>query len=76
MNIDEIKLIQEVHQAVLGIPHTDNNGLCGEIKAIKLQLEDLNGQVARNTVFRKVGTWLSAAISTSLILLLVKLLAE
>jgi len=76
MNPEEARQLQEVHQAVLGVPHTDNKGLCGEIKAIKLQLGDLNGQVTRNTVFRKIGTWLSGAITITLIGLLAKLLGE
>lgn len=33
-------LIREVHQAVLGIPNTEDKGLVGDIKEIKTHLED------------------------------------
>ncbi len=33
-------LLKETHQAVLGIKGTDDNGMAGDIKEIKLHLED------------------------------------
>ena len=67
------KLLFQVHQAVLGVPNTDDNGLRGDIKEIKKHLRELNGQVRTNTVFRKICTWLSAAIVAGLISLAVRL---
>ncbi len=39
-------LISEVHQAVLGIPNTEDNGLVGDIKEIKAELKSVNKRVA------------------------------
>lgn len=42
------KLAQETHQALLGIPGTDDKGLVGDVKEIKTQLNSLNGRVRKN----------------------------
>ncbi|KKL98834.1 hypothetical protein LCGC14_1820460 [marine sediment metagenome] len=34
------KIAQETHQALLGIPGTEDKGLVGDVKEIKLHLED------------------------------------
>jgi len=45
-----------------------------ELKSINEHLSLLNGQVQTNTLFRKIGTWISCAIVIGLISIAVKLL--
>lgn len=52
------QMIQETHQTVtqlntvlLGVPNTDDRGLCGEVKDVKLVVSDLgksHGKLKRN----------------------------
>jgi len=44
------ELTREVHQAVLGIPDTDDNGLVGVVKEIREYLIIQNGNIAKNRV--------------------------
>ncbi|KKL05276.1 hypothetical protein LCGC14_2607660 [marine sediment metagenome] len=44
------ELIQEVHQAVLGVEGTDDKGLVGDLKELKTDVKAQNGRVGRNTL--------------------------
>lgn len=48
------KLINELHQAVLGVPGTDDTGMVGDIKEVKKYQRDQNGKVMKNTIYRKI----------------------
>lgn len=75
VEITEPEMIRQLHQAVMGLKdNPSDNGIIGDIREIKNHLATLNGQVARNTMFRKLGTWLTCALVISLLGLLVKLL--
>ena len=66
------QMLQEVYQAVIGIPNNpDENGIIGDVREIKVHLQTLNGQVARNTMFRKIGTWVSTTMVGAIITLAV-----
>jgi len=39
---------REIHQAVFGVPHSEEKGLCGDISEIKELLKTQNGQVQTN----------------------------
>ncbi len=67
------ELFRQTHQALLGVPGTDEKGMAGDIKEIKTRLKILNGQVSLNTLYRKIGTGVSVIVLTALIGLLVKL---
>ena len=41
-------LIREVHQAVLGIPGTEDNGLVGDLKEIKDLVREQNKRIRKN----------------------------
>lgn len=49
------RLTQETHQAVVGIPGTDDKGLVGDFKDMKDDIRRLNGKVRRNEVRSKVN---------------------
>ena len=74
---DEIKRLTQIterlYTCVVGIENTDDNGMAGDVTDILDHLKELNGQVNRNTTFRKIGTWLSGAMVMALLSLLVKL---
>ena len=63
----------QILTALVGIPGTEETGLVGKVNKIEAHLELLNGQVKTNTIFRKIGTWVSASIVLSIIGVLVKL---
>lgn len=44
------QLTQEVHQAVLGVPGTEDSGLVGDMKELKYDVKKQNGRVRLNTV--------------------------
>jgi len=43
------QLIQEVHQGIYGVPHTEERGVLGDIKDIKTAIKEQNGRVRRNS---------------------------
>ncbi len=48
--LERDQMLQEVHQAVLGVKDSDDNGLVGDLKEVKTALKELNGRVRLNTV--------------------------
>lgn len=44
-----VSTVQEVHQAVLGVPGTEDKGLVGDIKEVKGDVKNQNGRVRRNS---------------------------
>ena len=48
------KLINELHQAVLGVPGTEDGGMAGDIKKIKDDQKENFIATTKNTVWRKV----------------------
>ena len=40
------KLAQESHQALLGIPGTEDNGLVGDVKEMKADIKQINSRVS------------------------------
>jgi len=67
------ELVTKLYTCSMGIENTDDNGMAGDVKDIKVHLKALNGQVDRNTTFRKIGTWVSCAIVIALLSLMVKI---
>lgn len=43
------EMIKELHTVVLGIPNTDEGGLIGDVKEMKVLIQTTNGCVRRNT---------------------------
>ena len=69
------RLLYEVHQGLFGVAgNPDDNGMFGKIAQMERHQRELNGQVRINTVFRKIGTWLTAAIFVGLISLAVQIM--
>jgi len=70
----EKQMIYEVYQAVVGIDRNpEDNGILGDVKDIKAHLVKLNDQVGKNTMFRKIGTWLTGIMIVALVNILIKL---
>jgi len=46
-------ILVRLETAMLGVKDTDEKGIAGDVKEIKTHLQILNGQVGRNTIFRK-----------------------
>ena len=63
-------LIQEIHQGMYGVPHTDEKGVGGDIKEIKLYLKDHEGRIHRIETVTNVIKWVITpfilAIATAL----------
>ncbi len=68
-NEDVYREIIEVKTVLIGISGSPDGGLVKKVDNIEMHLKDLNGQVKTNTTFRKVGTWISGAIFTGMIVL-------
>jgi len=68
--------VTRLETVVIGIPDTDDRGMAGEIKEINKHLAELNGQVKINTIFRRIGTWVSCAIFLALLGIVVRLVME
>lgn len=69
--------IDALYQAVVGMEENpDDNGMIGDVAEIKKHLKELNGQVRTNTTFRKIGTWVSGAIFTGIIALVIAILTD
>jgi len=63
-----------LYQAVVGIPdNPSENGVLGEVREVKSLLNDLNGRVRTNTVWRKAHTWAIGLVGSALVALLTKL---
>jgi len=43
------RLIQETHQGMFGVPGTDDKGLVGDVKGIKMDIREQNGRVRKNS---------------------------
>jgi len=69
----EPQKVDQILTVLVGLPGTQETGLVGDVKDIVKHLERLNGQVKTNTVYRKIGTAVSAMFLVSIIGLLVKL---
>jgi len=65
--------VTRLETVVIGVPETDDRGMAGAIKEIKEHLSELNGQVRTNTIFRRIGTWVSCAIFLALLGIVVRL---
>jgi len=62
------KKLDKLHQVIIGVSdNSKDNGMIGDVAEILEHLKTLNGQVATNTLFRKIGTWISCATVTALI---------
>ena len=71
------QMIAELHQVVIGIPENpQENGMVGKMEDIDKHLRQLNGQVGTNTLFRKVGTWITCAMVTAILTLIVALFVK
>ena len=68
------QILLEIYHVVVGIPENPyDNGIVGDITEMKNLFKDLNGQVAKNTMFRKIGTWITGALVLAILSLLVTL---
>jgi len=59
------KMIQEVHQAVLGIENTEDNGLVGDFKELKEAVRESNGK--RQKLSKKVNLMIGVLIGCGLL---------
>jgi len=66
--------VNTIKTVVVGVPGTDDRGMAGSIKVVEAHLEQLNGQVKQNTMFRKIGTWVTSSIFIAIVWILVKTL--
>ena len=65
------ELLLETWQAMYGVPGTEEKGMVGDVKIIIGHLSTLNGQVGRNTTWRKI---IAGAGGTALLLIISVLL--
>ncbi|KKN76890.1 hypothetical protein LCGC14_0365410 [marine sediment metagenome] len=56
------KLAQETHQALLGIPGTEDKGLVGDVKEMKSEMKKMNSKVQGNTIRSKVNQAIIAIV--------------
>lgn len=47
------EMIAELHTVTMGVPDTEETGIVGDVKEIKLELRQINGCVKTNTTWRK-----------------------
>lgn len=59
------KLLQEVHQAVLGVPDTEDNGLVGDFKELKEAVKESNGR--QRKLSKKVNTMIGVLVGCGLL---------
>ncbi len=50
-----VGMLHELHQAVIGIPDSDERGLIGDVKEIRKDLKSFNGRLHANEVRSKVN---------------------
>ena len=62
------KLINELHQAVLGVPGTDDTGMAGDIKEMRDDQREQNGRILRNTIYRKITVGIGGMLALAFIL--------
>ena len=58
------QMIQELYTVILGVPNTDEVGMAGRCKRIEAHLAELNGDVKRNTTWRKAFVWAMGLMAT------------
>ena len=51
------QMIQEIYTVMLGVPGTDDRGLVGDCREIKVELKQQNGDIKKNTTWRKAFCW-------------------
>ena len=61
------ELLVELKTAMLGVRNTEDNGMVGDIKEIKAHLTIINGDVNRNTIWRKIHTKTISSIITVIV---------
>lgn len=52
------QMIRELYTVLLGVPGTEDKGLCEDVREIKNQLQQMNGNVRSNTAWRKAICWI------------------
>lgn len=62
MNDQDRKLLTELKTVLVGMDGTDDKGMAGDLKDIKVHLEILNGSVKANTAWRKVLVTIGGAV--------------
>ena len=68
------ELLIQLSTAVLGVKDSEDKGMAGDIKELAKQQKITNGQVGKNTTFRKIGTWIGSALCLAIIGLCIKIL--
>ena len=51
------EMIGELYTVILGVPGTEEGGMAGDCRDMKIQLKQLNGAVKTNTTWRKAFCW-------------------
>lgn len=52
------QMIAELYTVILGVPNTADRGMAKQVEDIEKHLRQLNGDVARNTSWRKAIIWM------------------
>ena len=59
------EMIGELHVVTVGVPGTDDTGLVGDVREIKIELKRINGCVATNTAWRKIFCFLIPGLAAA-----------
>jgi len=60
------EMIAELYILVAGLPGTDETGLAGDVREIKVQLKEINGCVKTNTAWRKAFCFIVPALAAAI----------
>ena len=59
-------MITELYTVTLGVPDTEERGIVGDVKEIKLELREINGAVKTNTAWRKAFCFIIPALTAAI----------
>ena len=57
-------MIQELYTVILGVPNTADKGMAKQVSLIEQHLRQLNGDVQKNTTWRKAFCWALGFMAT------------
>jgi len=57
------EMMSEMYVVIMGVPGTEQKGLCGDVKDIKADVRRINGDVQANTAWRKAFCFIIPVIA-------------